>query len=95
MVSLVRVGEITGRLDEVFLRLYEYLEFEKKMREDIKAALRYPMFVVVALAVAMVIVNIFVIPAFAKIFASFKTRAAADDAHPDRHLGLLRRATGR
>jgi MSHA biogenesis protein MshG len=73
MISLVRVGEITGRLDEVFLRLAEFFAFEKKMREDIKAALRYPMIVILALAVAMFIVNIFVIPAFAKIFASFKT----------------------
>ena len=72
MVSLVRVGELTGRLDEVFLRLYEFFAFEKKMREDLKAALRYPLIVILALAVAMFIVNIFVIPAFSKIFASFK-----------------------
>jgi MSHA biogenesis protein MshG len=73
MVSLVRVGELTGRLDEVFLHLYEFLSFEKKMREDIKAALRYPMIVVIALVAAMFIVNIFVVPAFGKIFASFKS----------------------
>ena len=72
MVSLVRVGELTGRLDDVFLHLYEFFAFEKKMREDIKAALRYPLIVIFALVVAMFIVNIFVIPAFAKIFASFK-----------------------
>jgi MSHA biogenesis protein MshG len=73
MVSLVRVGELTGRLDEVFLRLSEFFTFEKKMREDIKAALRYPGIVILALVAAMFIVNIFVIPAFGKIFASFKT----------------------
>ena len=73
MVSMVRVGELTGQLDEVFLRLSEFFAFEKKMREDIKAALRYPMIVIGALAAAMFIVNIFVIPAFAKIFASFRT----------------------
>jgi MSHA biogenesis protein MshG len=73
MVSLVRVGELTGRLDEVFLRLSEFFAFEKKMREDIKAALRYPAIVILALVVAMFIVNIFVIPAFGKIFASFRT----------------------
>ena len=72
MVSMVRVGELTGRLDEVFLRLYEFFAFEKKMREDIRAALRYPTIVIGALAVAMFIVNIFVIPAFAKMFASFR-----------------------
>src|SRR5512135_2867652 len=31
-VSMVRVGEMTGRLDEIFLRLFEHLEFERKMR---------------------------------------------------------------
>ena len=71
MVSLVRVGEVTGRLDEVFMRLYEFFAFEKKMREDIRAALRYPTMVIIAVAVAMFIVNIFVIPAFGKMFSSF------------------------
>jgi MSHA biogenesis protein MshG len=73
MVSLVRVGELTGRLDQVFLSLSEFFAFEKKMREDIRAALRYPTIVILTLVAAMFIVNIFVIPAFAKIFASFKT----------------------
>ena len=72
-VSMVRVGEFTGRLDEVFLRLYNHLEFERDMRERVKQALRYPAFVIVAMVVAMFIVNIFVIPAFAKLFAGFKT----------------------
>jgi MSHA biogenesis protein MshG len=74
MVNMVRVGELTGRLDEVFLRLYDFFLFERKMNEDIRAALRYPMIVIVALSIAMVIVNIFVIPAFAKMFASFKAQ---------------------
>jgi len=70
-VSLVRVGETTGMLETVFLRLYEHLEFEKEIRERIKSALRYPMFVVLAMAVALVIVNLVVIPAFAKLFEGF------------------------
>lgn len=72
-VSMVRVGEMTGRLEEIFLRLYQHLEFEKDMRERIRAALRYPAFVVTAMVVALVIVNLFVIPAFARIYQSFKT----------------------
>ncbi|MEW5904450.1 MAG: type II secretion system F family protein [Pseudomonadota bacterium] len=70
-LSMVQVGEMTGMLDQTFLRLYEHLEFEKDMRERVKSAIRYPMFVVVAMAIAIVIVNIFVIPAFAKVFAGF------------------------
>jgi MSHA biogenesis protein MshG len=71
--AMVGVGEQTGRLEEVFLRLFEHLEFEKFMREQIKAALRYPGFVVATMAVAIVVINIFVIPAFAKVYQGFKT----------------------
>ena len=72
-LSMVQVGEMTGMLDQTFLRLYEHLEFEKDMNERIKSAVRYPMFVVIAMAIALVIVNIFVIPAFAKVFEGFHT----------------------
>ncbi len=72
-VSMVQIGEMTGMLDETFMRLYTYLEFEKVMNESIRAALRYPTFVIAAMAGAMVIVNIFVIPAFTKVFAGFNT----------------------
>jgi MSHA biogenesis protein MshG len=70
-VSMVRVGEMTGRLDEIFLRLFNHLEFERDMRERIRSAMRYPSFVLVAMIIAMVVINIFVIPAFAKVYAGF------------------------
>ena len=70
-VSMIRVGEMTGRLTEVFLRLNEHMEFERDVRERIKQAMRYPVFVMIAMAVAVVILNIFVIPVFAKVFAGF------------------------
>src|ERR1035437_2733533 len=70
-ISMVRVGEATGLLEEIFLRLFNHLEFERYMREQVKSALRYPSFVVLAMAIAIVIVNIWVIPAFAKVFAGF------------------------
>lgn len=69
-ISMVRVGETTGMLDNIFLRLFNHLEFERFMRGEIKAALRYPSFVMMAMAVAIVVINIFVIPAFAKVFDS-------------------------
>lgn len=70
-LAMVRVGEMTGRLEEVFLRLFEHMEFERFMREQVRSALRYPMFVILAMAVAMFVVNIWVIPAFAKVFEGF------------------------
>jgi MSHA biogenesis protein MshG len=70
-LSMVRVGEMTGRLEEVFIRLFDHLAFERFMKDQVKSALRYPSFVVAAMAIAIVIVNMFVIPAFAKVFKGF------------------------
>ena len=70
-LAMVRVGEMTGRLEEVFLRLFDHMEFDRDMRDRVKTALRYPMFVMIAMVVAMAIVNIFVIPQFEKVFNSF------------------------
>lgn len=70
-VSLIQVGENTGQLDRVFLQLSEYLEQESETRKRMKSAMRYPSFVLMALAVAMVILNIYVIPTFANMFAKF------------------------
>jgi MSHA biogenesis protein MshG len=70
-VSMIRVGEKTGMLDKVFLHLFDHLEFEKLMLDQVKAALRYPMFVMIAIGMAMVIINLFVIPAFVKMFQGF------------------------
>jgi len=70
-VSMVQVGEMTGMLDETFIRLFDYLEFERDMRERVQSAMRYPSFVIAAMGIALVIINLFVIPAFAKVYAGF------------------------
>ena len=70
-LSMVRVGESTGMLDEIFIRLFDHLDFERFMSEQVKTALRYPSFVIVAMGLAMVVINIFVIPAFAKVYKGF------------------------
>jgi MSHA biogenesis protein MshG len=72
-LSMVQVGEMTGMLDDTFMRLYEHMEFEREINERIKTALRYPSFVIMAMGIAIVIINLFVIPAFAKVFAGFKS----------------------
>ena len=72
-VAMVRVGELTGRLTESFQRLAEHIEFELDVRGRIKQALRYPTTVMIAIFIAMVVINIFVIPTFANVFAQFKT----------------------
>jgi MSHA biogenesis protein MshG len=70
-VSIVHVGENTGQLEKAFLQLSQYLELEMDTRKRIKTAMRYPTFVILAIVIAMVILNIFVIPQFAEIFGRF------------------------
>jgi MSHA biogenesis protein MshG len=72
-VAMTRVGELTGRLTEVFQRLSEHLEFELDIRARIKQALRYPVMVVIAMGLALVVINLFVLPKFADVFAHFKS----------------------
>ena len=73
-VSMIRVGEGAGQLEEIFVRLFAQLEFEREMKQKIKGALRYPTFVVIAISVAVGILAIFVIPVFAKVYASMKVQ---------------------
>lgn len=70
-VSLVRVGETSGQLEEVFRQLSGYLEREQKTRKQIKSAMRYPVFVLAAILVAVIVINVLVVPAFAAIFEQF------------------------
>ena len=70
-INMVRVGETSGRLEEVLLRMYEHLEFSLFMRNQVKAAVRYPLMVISAMVIAVAVINILVIPAFAGVFKSF------------------------
>jgi MSHA biogenesis protein MshG len=69
--SVIHVGENTGRLDEAFRRIAQYLELERETIKRLKSATRYPSFVLIAIGVAIAILNVFVIPAFANVFAKF------------------------
>jgi MSHA biogenesis protein MshG len=67
-ISMVRVGEHTGTLETVFLRLAEYLHNQQEMRARVKGAMRYPLIVVGAIVAAMGVLSVFVIPKFAPLF---------------------------
>ncbi|EOB3676833.1 type II secretion system F family protein [Vibrio vulnificus] len=70
-VSMIHVGENTGRLDQSLLQLANYYEQELETRKRIKTAMRYPTFVISFIVVAMFILNVKVIPQFASMFSRF------------------------
>ena len=67
--SMIRAGEQSGTLPEVLGRLIYILEHEHKVKSDIKAALQYPIIVIVALMIAFIVLLTFVIPKFVGIFS--------------------------
>lgn len=70
-VSILQVGENSGRLDEAFLQMSRHLETDKETRDRVRTALRYPTMVLVAIVAAIAIINVWVIPRFASVFDAF------------------------
>ncbi len=70
-VSMIQVGENTGQLDDALLQLASYYEQEMETRKRIKTAMRYPIFVISFVVIAMFILNIKVIPQFSTMFNRF------------------------
>lgn len=70
-VAIVHIGESSGRLEESFQQLHDYLTQEEDTRRRVKSALRYPTLVLVSIVIAIGVINLFVVPAFAQLFASF------------------------
>jgi MSHA biogenesis protein MshG len=87
-LSMVSVGENTGRLDMAFEQIGRYLELEKNTAKQVKSATRYPIFVVLTIIAAMVIITIFVIPArdaYIDRYLRFRCRVLA--LYAGRYLG--------
>lgn len=68
MTNIVQIGENTGHLSEAFEHLYEYLDFESNSIKQIRSAFRYPMFVLISIFIAIIVLNIFVVPSFARVY---------------------------
>jgi type IV pilus assembly protein PilC len=77
MVNLCKAGEIGGFLDAVLLQIAENYEAEVKLRSKIKSAMTYPIVVGCIAIIALIVMLTFVVPTFAKIFASLGSKLPA------------------
>jgi len=73
-ISMVRSGEDSGTLDETLLKVHKQLQFDREVARQIKSAMRYPTFVLIAISIAIAVLSVKVIPVFAKLFASMKVQ---------------------
>ena len=68
--SMVRAGEASGALDVVLERLGGFLEKSQALRESIKTALYYPIFLLIMAGLSLIILLTFVVPEFEPLFES-------------------------
>lgn len=92
--QLVAVGEISGNLEDVLQRLTNHLNRQHELRQKVRAALVYPMSVLLIAILVVVVILLWVVPVFQSIFASFgaelpmATRLVLQTSHFLMHWGL-------
>ena len=70
-VNLVAAGEVGGMLDTILARLADYIEKSMKLAKKIKGAMVYPSTILAVAVVVTVVLLLYVIPIFAKMFSDF------------------------
>ncbi len=66
-ISMVRSGEASGKLSDVFLYLADYLEKEYSFRSKIRGAMVYPLFILVVFIAVVVLIMVYVIPQLSEV----------------------------
>lgn len=69
-VHMVRAGEASGKLDEIFFQLSEMGQFENSTKEKIRSATIYPTITFFTLMTAFFVVVTFVVPKFTSVFSA-------------------------
>lgn len=67
-LNMVRAGEAGGALGPVLMRITEFMERAKQLKETVKSALIYPSILVLVAASSVMLLLIFVVPQFTLMF---------------------------
>jgi type IV pilus assembly protein PilC len=76
-VTMVRAGEISGRLDQTLTQLSSYLERMANLRRRLVGAITYPSFLIVFTIGAVLFLITFVVPVFQKIYGGLGAKLPA------------------
>jgi len=69
MLSTIRLGERTGKLDEALFALYIYYERRAKLTESIRSAVLYPTMLLIMMSAVFIVLVTLVLPIFNEVFA--------------------------
>lgn len=68
-VNMIKAGELGGMLEDILKRLSEFLDKSQKLKDKVKSALMYPMFVMIVAVLILIMLMVFVIPTFTSMFS--------------------------
>jgi type IV pilus assembly protein PilC len=71
-VSMIRAGEASGQIDEILIRLADYMEATQKLKRDIKSAMTYPIVSLVMILGITAFLMIGIVPKFKEVFATLE-----------------------
>lgn len=69
--NMVRIGEEAGNLTVVFKKLADYYEDATKLKKKVQAALAYPIFLILLVVAALIVISLVVMPQFKSLFSQF------------------------
>lgn len=78
MINMVRIGEMTGKLDEVFKQLSDYYSNENDMKQSIKNAIFQPVMLLIMMFFVVAVLVIKIIPAFSEIFNNLNIQVSSE-----------------
>lgn len=70
--SMIKVGEISGKLDMVFNSLADYYETDERVKKRVRGALAYPLMLAVLMVGIVVLMLLYIVPTFRESLASLE-----------------------
>lgn len=81
MIYMVRIGELTGKLEDVMRSLSSYYERETRIKSSIRNVVSYPLMMFVMMAVVLFVLVVKILPMFEKVFDELNKNVAASSSN--------------
>ena len=88
-VNMVRAGEAGGMLEDVLLRMAEFMEKAERLRNKVKSAMVYPIVVLIVATAILTFLITKIIPQFAKVFQDLLSGTAGSKKLPGLTLFVM------
>ncbi len=72
LVNLMQAGESGGVLDEALLKLSKFYEDSKRIKDQIRSAMAYPLFVSIFAILILMVISLFILPNLFRAFGNVK-----------------------